>query len=310
MNTKSVEEKRLVMSSRFILMLLPLFFIATAKAQTVETSEKIKPQWLHKLPQRSNSSFIYKVVTSTATTLNQARSNNMSNLLSETGLRNGAVIVSNTDSKRSTSQVWNNGRLTEQIDYDSETTNTVRGREVNLFVENIAEYWKKDYNGNYHLTVLYAKSELNQAPLFDDVEVTTKYGAHGLWRSAIVPGWGQFHKGSYLKGGLILGGAAALAAGIIFTSNQASDYYKKIGKTHDAKQKRTYSTKRDHFITGRNICIGALSALYIYNLVDAIVAPGASRVVVRHQGNNGRSYVLAPTVLGDGTPGMVAAVNF
>ncbi len=291
-------------------MLLPLLFIATAKAQTIEKSERIKPQWLHKLPKPSNPSFVYKVVTSTATTLNQARSNNMSNLLSETGLRNGAVIVSNTDTKRRTSQVWNNGKLTEQIELGSETTNTVRGHEVNIFVENISEYWEKDYNGNYHLTVLYAKSELNQAPLFDDVELTTKYGAHGLWRSVIVPGWGQFHKGSYLKGGLFLGGTAALTAGIIFTSNQASDYYKKIGKTHNANQKRAYSTKRDHFITGRNTCICALSALYVYNLVDAIVAPGARRVVVRHQGNNGRSYVFAPTVLDGGTPGMVAAITF
>ena len=68
----------------------------------------------------------------------------------------------------------------------------------------------------------------NPKVMYDDFELTTQYGAQGLWRSAIVPGWGQFHKGSYLKGGLILGGTAVLIGGIV----AAEDYQYGLCQTH------------------------------------------------------------------------------
>lgn len=288
---------------------LPVFFGTPAVAQSC-SSAKIRPQWLHKLPQPTNSTFTYEKVSALGSSLGNAREKCLAELLSETGLKNGVVVVSDYKSQEHLLQQWNNGRLSEQLDYEAKTESSARSTEVKLYVENIAEYWECDRTGNYYLTKLYAKSELEQAPLFDNVELTTRYGAHGLWRSAIVPGWGQFHKGANLKGGLILGGCAALAAGIVFTENQRSDYVRKIAKTHDANLKRTYATKRDHFATGRNICIGALAALYIYNLVDAVAAPGAQRIIVHPRNGRRESYAVAPTVLENGTPVLVASVTF
>ncbi|MCH5328998.1 MAG: hypothetical protein J1E02_08245 [Coprobacter sp.] len=147
-------------------------------------------------------------------------------------------------------------------------------------------------------------------PLYDDVELTTSYMSDpATWGLALIPGAAQFHKGSYLKGGLILGGTVVLVGGIIFTENQRSDYVGKIAKTHNANIKRAYATKRDHFATGRNICIGAGAALYVYNLIDAIVAPGARRVIVK-QRPNGNKYALLPTVTEEGAPGITALVTF
>ncbi|MDE5945576.1 MAG: hypothetical protein K2G93_08360, partial [Rikenella sp.] len=114
-----------------------------------------------------------------------------------------------------------------------------------------------------------------------------------------------------LKGGLILGGCASLAAGIIFTERQRADYARKIVKTHSVDLKRHYATQRDHFATGRNICIGALAALYVYNLIDAVVAPGARRVVVHDHKGNGRSYSFVPTMaIGDDALALGAFVTF
>ncbi len=165
-----------------------------------------------------------------------------------------------------------------------------------------------DRSGTYYMTKLYAKSELNTAPSFDNVELTTSYISDpATWGLALIPGAAQFHKGANLKGGLILGGCAALAAGIVFTESQRSDYAQKITRTHNQELINSYATKRDHFATARNICIGAVTALYVYNLIDAIVAPGARRVKISRKGID---YSFSPVINPDGSAGVTTSVSF
>lgn len=68
------------------------------------------------------------------------------------------------------------------------------------------------------------------------------------------------------------------------------------------------ATKRDHFATGRNICVGAAAALYVYNLLDAFVTPGARRVVTLR--SNGNTYAFAPTLLEGNAPGVGMVMSF
>lgn len=297
------------MRYRYILLLvLSLCFSGEVSAQYAK-SEKIKPQWLHKQPEPTNSTFVYETDYAVGKSLDDARTKSLNGLIAASGFESGVVVLSDYKSKTVDSRVYANGILSDYQADSFEANSHVKGNEVQLHVKSVAEYWTRDLDGTVNLTTLYAKS-MNGIPNFDDVELTTKYGAHGLWRSAIVPGWGQFHKGSNLKGSLILGGTVALASGIIFTENQRADYVGKIAKTHDAGIKRAYATKRDHFATGRNICIGALSALYVYNLIDAIVAPGARRVVIRHRNAAGQTYAVTPMVLDGYAPGIAVAMMF
>lgn len=203
-------------------------------------------------------------------------------------MKSGVVVVSDHKSMEAVSQVWENGKLKEVIKNDMTTINTAKGHEVPLHASYIDEYWKQDNNGLYHVQRLYAKSELGRMPIYDDLSLTESYVSDpATWGLALIPGAAQFHKGSYLKGGLILGGSVVLVGGIIFTENQRTDYIRKISGTHDANIKRSYITKSDHFATGRNICIGAAAALYVYNLIDAIVAPGARRIIVTPSATTG-----------------------
>lgn len=290
-----------------LLLILSLSFSGKVLAQNTK-SEQIKPQWLHKQPKPSNPTFVYETDHATGKSLDDARTKSLNGLIAASGFESGVVVLSDYKSKTVDSKVYSNGKLSDyQVDA-FESNSQIKGNEVRLHVKSVAEYWTQDANGMISLTTLYAKS-LNRTPNFDDVELTTKYGAHGLWRSAIVPGWGQFYKGSNLKGGLILGGTVVLIGGIIFTENQRADYEKKIAKTHDAEIKRSYATKRDNFATGRNICIGAVAALYVYNLVDAIVAPGARRIVVNKR-SNGSGYAILPTISAEGDPLMTASITF
>ena len=133
-------------------------------------------------------------------------------------------------------------------------------------------------------------------PLYDNWEVTTQYyNCSGLWRSAIVPGWGQMYKGSYLKGGLVMGGFVGCIAGVVFTESQRGVYLAKVGKTHDVNAKKSYINSASNLATGRNVCIGAAAAVYVYGMIDAIVAPGARRVVVVPSADN-RSVGVSASV--------------
>lgn len=292
-----------------IAIILPLL------AQTIyaqqRTSEKIKPRWMQKLPEPTNDSFQYELVTATATSLDAAREKTLTNLINTSGMKNGIVTVTNYKSKEELSQKWDNGQLKEEVNYNAQTNIKSESKEVKLYIEPIAEYWERDATGNYYLTRLYAKSELNKAPLFDNVEVTTKYGINGLWRSLIVPGWGQLYKGSTLKGCLILGSCVAAAASIIATEQQRVDYIQKIDLTHNVTAKRTYATRADNLATGRNICIGILSAIYVYNLIDALVAPGASHIIVHNRNREQEQiYSFCPTLLNYNTAGITASITF
>lgn len=292
-------------------MLLSCIVVVMAFAAMGQTrSEGIRPRWISSPPVPTNNTFVYEMHSATARTLDGARDMCLDGLITHAGLKSGVVVTSDKKSDAILQQHWDNGRLTETYRTDSHTSTSAKSDEQKLYVENVAEYWERDHKGDYHLTTLFAKSALGEAPLFDNVTVTDRYGARGLVRSIVIPGWGQLYKGSTLKGCLILGGTAAIAAGIIFTENQRADYVRKIKATHNQNLIKSYRTKRDHFATARNICIGAAAALYVYNLVDAIVAPGASRIVVRNYGRGKGNYSVVPSISPDGMPCVAAHVTF
>lgn len=158
--------------------------------------------------------------------------------------------------------------------------------EVYEFVSNfVDDYWEyviyPDGSKGYIYYALFAvsKGTGTQTPIFDSVSFSTQYGTRGLWRSAICPGWGQMYKGSSMKGFVLLGAEVAAIGGIIYTENARASYTSKMySHPYQAHQ---YKTLVDNFTMARNCCIGAAAAVYVYNLIDALVAPGARRIVVK-----------------------------
>ncbi len=257
-------------------------------------SEKPKPQWLKSTPKPSNNTFNYVVKYDMAASLEDARQKCLTDLVMESGFENGMVVVSNINTDISDQMVWEGDNLVNRTSESFDANTQIQGKETALAVKKITEYWERK-NGEYHLYSLYARSNLGQTARFDEVRLTKQYGAHGLWRSALLPGWGQMHKGSTAKGITLLGGTAAAAVGIVLTENMRSSYYslfnREYGLGNEAKAK-LYLNKADNLEIYRNICIGAAAAIYVYNIVDAIVAPGATRIVpiLTNNGGAGLSY--------------------
>ena len=270
----------------YIISLFVLLMSLTSIAQD-NSSDKIKPQWMHKHPNPTNSTFRYEIVSSCATSLEIARNKCLTELIASTGISQGIIATSNYSSSEKLSQIWNNGKLTENLEHESQTTVTVNGEDTKIYIKNIDEFWTRDDSGMYYLTKLYAKSELGTPPIFDNIEITTKYGIHGLWRSAIVPGWGQLYKGCKTKGLLIMMSEIVTIGGIIYTENERANYKSKM--ISQPNFTKIYKTRIDNLETIRNCCIGVAASIYIYNLIDALVTPGARRVII-----NQRRFNITP----------------
>ncbi len=274
-----------------------IFTLLVLVVQTLNAQSGLKPKWLTAHSVQSNHiAYDFILTEGLGETLANAKQACFANLTTKIESERGIAITSKIDatstmSRRGDVETYNAER-TFNIQYkESEKVIKVQGKVVD-------EYWGQ-LNGMYFCNSLYAVANGPYGTtLVDNIQVTTSYGIHGLWRSMIIPGWGQFYKGSKAKGGLMLGGCAAAAVAALFADNMVSDYQNKITQTHDVSHIRTYQSKIDNFAATRNICIGAAAAIYIYNLVDAIAAPGARRVKVSKSRNK---YALSPMVSTDGS---------
>lgn len=97
--------------------------------------------------------------------LDNAREKCLAELIANSGLKNGVVAISDNKSSERLSQIWNNGKLTERVEYDSHTSTHAQYDAIKLLVENIAEYWEPGSSGNYYLTETLCQTELGKAPL-------------------------------------------------------------------------------------------------------------------------------------------------
>lgn len=247
-------------------------------AQT-QKSERIKPQWLtKKLPESKSPSYFFLNAEGMGASLDAARQMALVNLSTRLEHERGLVVSSTVSGGSSLQRSTQGEGYASHREYSM--TATEQGKAITMKCRVVDEYWERR-GGTYTCHVLYTIADQNAADAgsYDDqITLTTSYGARGLVRS-IIPGWGQIYKGSTAKGACILAGEAVCVAGIIVCENQRASYHKKM--LEQPRFAQTYNTKSDNWANGRNICIGAAAVLYVYNLIDAVAAKGAKRVVVK-----------------------------
>ena len=244
-------------------------------------NKDLKPKWYGNVPASAADFYFIEVSTDASSTLDGARSFVLKNLASNVE-RTDNVSVEEMLEDNST-QTYTDGNISFSGTDSYQLKLNVEGFSEPILSRRVDEYWTVSNRGGLNVleySALYAVARKGARPDFSQIRVTSSYGVHGLWRSAIVPGWGQMHKGSGVKGGVILGGTVALAGGIIFIESMRQSCLTQISQTHNSVAIKQLAANMTNWSIGRNICIGAAAALYVYNLIDAIVAPGARRVVV------------------------------
>ena len=249
--------------------------LRTCAQKILESSEKLRPAWLNnKTPKPGNSTFHYQITEGEHRNLEDARHSCLLNL---------STYIKRTHhiSEQAIAQIeleQENGKPSESESYHF--SYDIRGEQVTINSCKYDEYWEyvalSGGERMYRCYTLYGIAD-GKSPVFDRLAFSRKYGMRSFARSLIVPGWGQLYKGNTVKGACILGGEVALITGILVAENLRSSYVKKM---HEQPQHiKTYNTKADNWENIRNVCIGGAAALYVYNLVDALVANGRKRSI-------------------------------
>ena len=117
---------------------------------------------------------------------------------------------------------------------------------------------------------------------YEQVTISDEYGFSA---SAIIPGMAQIKKGSTTKGLCIIAAEAAAVGGIIVCENLRATNSKKMKE--NPRLAKEYNNRMKNWETRRNICIGAAAGIWVYNVIDALVAKGEKRIIVkRPDGSN------------------------
>ena len=147
---------------------------------------------------------------------------------------------------------------------------TVKARVLDEFVEHLSP-------GQYRVSMLVQTAKHPDYP-FDPVTVSDKYPASAR---ALFPGMAQIYKGSVAKGALFITSECLFIGGIVAGQMFATDNFKKSQtQKFDAAMKKAYVDKANTCLMIRNISIAGSSAVYIWSLVDGLVAKGKLRVAV------------------------------
>lgn len=146
---------------------------------------------------------------------------------------------------------------------------TVKSRIIDQYTEPLT-------NNQYRVNLLVqtAKNPENQ---LEPVYVTNKYK---FSPRVFVPGMAQLHKGQNVRGALFITGEVAAIGGIIAFESLRASYQAKIKQTHNAKAIQTYIQKSDNMANIRNGFIAGAAAIYVWNIIDGVVAKGKKHVVI------------------------------
>lgn len=289
---------------KMMILLAVCMLLCSTGARADEKSDKMKPRWVtSSLPQPKSPGYFFISTDARGNTLEEARLNAFINLRAKLEDERQLEFEGDVTTQGATETQRGNKTASKTKEYLFKSK--VTDAPIILTCKVVDEYWEyKD--GKYTVKDLFTVNESGVSADkkgIDNIRLTTSYGAAPVFYS-LIPGVGQFVKGSTLKGGMILGGTAVGAAAVILCENQRATYAKKMKEK--PQHIDFYRNKKADLELGRNVAIGATAALYLYNLIDAAVAPGRRRVIVSKRSYD---YALGPVVTPDGF-GVGFAMNF
>ena len=270
---------------RLIFLVYVLFTFIWTSAQ--------KPKWVNNTPLELNKTYKFIEIISTGNDLNSARIDALRLLAQDRQLTNAINVNVESGKLTHVDQTTVNGNFNEVIKEQIDINVKISGKNYQVQGQKIDEFAEKASNGQIKLHTLFMVAICNN-PVFDNVYLTDKYGFTPAIFS-LIPGAGQMYKGSYLKGGCILGSEILCAAGIILCESQRVDYKNKVKE--QPRFAKTYNTKANNWAIGRNLCIGMAGAIYIYNLIDAAISSGARRIKIKQSGK--ADFTYKPCILLD-----------
>ncbi|MCS6999883.1 MAG: DUF5683 domain-containing protein [Bacteroidota bacterium] len=101
-------------------------------------------------------------------------------------------------------------------------------------------------------------------------DTITPLGA--LWRSAILPGWGQLYYGSLPKAVLFFGASAAVGGIVVWNNTRFLDADRRYAQYDSTDGRKLLALReREFYRDQRDIAAMWLLAIYAFNVMDAYV---------------------------------------
>lgn len=264
----------------------------------------LTPKWVGNTPHALNDTYMFVEVISYGNSIGVARMNALHELALNKQLEEAATVsVESGMLAHSESYIDNKGNEKDVTKETFDVKVEIKNQKYQVQAKKIDEYSTKGHDGEVKLYTLYMVA-LSAHPVYDTTYLTDKYGAAPAFMS-LIPGVGQWYKGSKVKGSVMFAGAVASVAGIIVCENQRSIYLKKMKE--QPKFAKEYNSKATNYEIGRNICIGAAAAVWVWSIVDAAVTNGARKVVI--EGKKG-SYITAVPMVTLDSAGIALAMTF
>ncbi len=288
---------RKMLGQLFLLLCLVISLPGMAQQNT-------KPLWIQKGEKplnkdRFNESYYFKVFNTYGMDVNKLKEERFQPLLTYVRERYGADY----EQMKLDSLCLNSDTLTT---YRIAFTDTLGSGVV--YARKVDEHFAfEDYVDNtfqFEYYQLYAISERDSVPVFDDFELTRTYNQKALALS-LIPGMGQIYKGQKAKGYVILGTEAVLVTSTIafqiekrYCRRKAKEY-PEVGDSWKSKERSWRQM--------RNLCIGLAGGLYVYNLIDAAISKGSRHVNVKKPKD--RQLLITPSASPEGA-GLTFTYNF
>ena len=269
------------MKRLFFLVLLGFvpFFVM---AQRIPEKPEYRPDWLFEIPQATSSTYLYVVEHAEAETEREALNLAIARVFQTTANRIGQFI--------STDQI--NNALQSGSDYE------VIGRKMKVPVHKACDFSVKSGSKWVVYVLCQVAKAGNITPEFDFVHANNMCSNHTIYDKKLydynqqvaeikakqqkeknallgysfVPGMAQIKKGSIAKGSCFIAGEVAFIGGIVVTECLRQNYARQITMTHNTTLKQRYAANANACAITRNVCVAGAVALYVWNVIDGIVA--------------------------------------
>lgn len=236
----------------FIVILTTILFPSFAMGQYRSATER--PNWVNGFFTEISNSYI-EVVSATGSSENEARNRAAKAVVQRRSLATGLQSNINID----------NGNI------------SVSGHDNLIVKSRIVDQYTELINPNHYRVNLLVQTAKNPNNQLEPVYVTNKYK---FSPRVFVPGMAQIHKGQTVRGTLFIAGEVIAVGGIVAFEAMRSSYVAKINMTQNSNEKQTYIHKSSNMSNIRNGFIAGAAAIYVWNIIDGIVAKGKKHVVI------------------------------
>ena len=239
---------------------LLLLLLLVAAQMTLVAQEM--PQWVLQKPRPANDTYLYVVERGVGATEMEARNRAMG-LVYRSTIERLALAIDLASINAAISNGSNYGETSEAM---------------NVPVNKVCEYVQRE-GSQYVVYVLCQVAQYGNVPaVFTPFTQCNQLAKSQYIAHSFVPGLAQIKKGSVGKGTAFIVSEVVLVGGVVAAECLQRYYAQQISMTKNSTLKQRYAQNANICQISRNVGIGCVAAVYVWNVIDGMVAKGKTQI--------------------------------